>query len=106
MDRKRVTAPPPREPDDKSDEEDKGGEEKKGEKYGKHAKMPVLVSDMYKEVEIPELKEFNPEDIKLDGTIIAVGKRRTGKTWVFRNLMYLMKDKFKAGICFFEGFAE
>lgn len=95
MDRKRVTAPPPREPD----EEDKGGEEKKGnEKYGKHAKMPVLVSDMYKEVEIPELKEFNPEDIKLDGTIIAVGKRRTGKTWVFRNLMYLMKDKFKAGI--------
>ena len=104
MNRKRVTAPPPREPDDKSDEDEE--EKKCNEKYGKHAKMPVLVSDMYKEVEIPELKEFNPEDIKLDGTIIAVGKRRTGKTWVFRNLMYLMKDKFKAGICFFEGFAE
>ena len=99
MNRKRVTAPPPREPDDKSDEEEEDKGEKKGtEKYGKHAKMPVLVSDMYKEVEIPKLKEFNPEDIKLDGTIIAVGKRRTGKTWVFRNLMYLMKDKFKAGI--------
>ena len=100
MNRKRVTAPKPREPDEQSssssEEEDSGN--KKDVKYGKHEKMPVLVSDMYREVEVPKLKEFNPEDIKLDGTIVAVGKRRTGKTWVFRNLMYLMKDKFKAGI--------
>ncbi len=69
-----------------------------GKTFGKHATMPVLVSDLYSEVTLPELGEFNPDDIKLDGTVVAVGKRRTGKTWVFRNLMYLMKDKFEAGI--------
>ena len=68
------------------------------QKFGKHETMPVLATDVYKDVQLPTLNEFNPEDIKLDGTIVAVGKRRTGKTWVFRNLMYLMKDQFKAGI--------
>lgn len=66
--------------------------------YGKHATMPILVSDLYANVELPNLGEFDPSQIKLDGTIVAVGKRRTGKTWVFRNLMYLMKDKFEAGL--------
>jgi len=66
--------------------------------YGKHATMPVLASDQYAEVILPELTEFDPETIKLDGTVVAVGKRRTGKSWVFRNLMYLMKDKIPAGI--------
>jgi hypothetical protein len=68
------------------------------QKFGKHETMPVLATDVYKDVNLPTLDEFNPEDIKLDGTIVAVGKRRTGKTWIFRNLMYLMKDQFKAGI--------
>lgn len=66
--------------------------------YGKHATMPVLAADQYAEVILPDLTEFNPEEIKLDGTIVACGKRRTGKSWVFRNLMYLMKDKIPAGI--------
>ena len=66
--------------------------------YGKHATMPVLASDQYAEVVLPDLTEFNPDDIKLDGTVVAVGKRRTGKSWVFRNLMYLMRDKIPAGI--------
>ena len=66
--------------------------------YGKGASMPVLASDLWADVEVPELQEFNPEDIKLDGTVVAVGKRRTGKTWCFRNIMYLMKDKIPAGI--------
>ena len=66
--------------------------------YGKHATMPVLAADQYAEVILPDLTEFDPETIKLDGTIVAVGKRRTGKSWVFRNLMYLMKDKIPAGI--------
>ena len=66
--------------------------------YGRNATMPVLASDKYAEVILPELPEFNPEEIKLDGTVVAIGKRRTGKSWVFRNLMYLMKDKFMAGI--------
>ena len=66
--------------------------------YGKHATMPVLAADQYAEVILPDLTEFDPETIKLDGTVVAVGKRRTGKSWVFRNLMYLMKDKIPAGI--------
>ena len=63
--------------------------------YGKHATMPILAADQYAEVILPDLTEFNPEEIKLDGTVVAVGKRRTGKSWVFRNLMYLMKDKYQ-----------
>ena len=79
-----------------------GGESEGGvtaaKSYGKHATMPVLVSDLYAEVELPNLQEFNPEEIKLDGTIVAIGKRRTGKSWVFRDIMYHMKDKFDCGI--------
>ena len=66
--------------------------------YGKHATMPVLVSDLYADIQLPDLQEFDPSQIKLDGTVVAVGKRRTGKTWVFRNIMYLLKDKFVAGL--------
>lgn len=66
--------------------------------YGKHAKMPVLAQDQYAEVELPQLEEFNPDDIKLDGTLVAIGKRRTGKTFLFRNILYLLKDKIPAGI--------
>lgn len=66
--------------------------------YGKHHTMPVLMTDIFQNVDLPVLEEFDPSDIKLDATIVAVGKRRTGKTWVFRNIMYLMKDKFQAGI--------
>jgi len=73
----------------------KSGENKT---YGRNATMPILASDKYAEVQIPDLLEFNPEDIKLDGTIVACGKRRTGKSWVFRNLMYTMRDKVPAGI--------
>eukprot|EP00965_Chrysotila_dentata_P087573 2890669-Pleurochrysis_carterae.AAC.1 len=66
--------------------------------YGRNANMPILATDKYAQVDLPDLRMFNPEDIKLDGTIVAVGKRRTGKSWVFRNLMYLMRDKIPAGI--------
>lgn len=66
--------------------------------YGRNATMPILAADKYAEVNLPNLTEFNPDNIKLDGTVVAVGKRRTGKSWVFRNLMYLMRDKIPAGI--------
>ena len=66
--------------------------------YGKHATMPVLQADLYAEINLPALLEFNPEEIKLDATVVAVGKRRTGKSWCFRNLMYLLNDKIPAGI--------
>ena len=69
-----------------------------GKVYGRHASMPVLAADNYASVELPDLAEFDPESIKLDATIVAVGKRRTGKSWLFRNLMFLMKDKIPAGI--------
>jgi hypothetical protein len=55
--------------------------------YGVHQTMPLLAADRYAEVIIPDLKEFDPEQIKLDSTIVACGKRRTGKSWAFRNLM-------------------
>lgn len=48
--------------------------------YGKHATMPVLAADNYAEVILPDITEFNPDDIKLDATIVAIGKRRTGKS--------------------------
>ena len=71
---------------------------KAGDVYGKHKIMPVMASDCYAEVNLPVLPEFCADDIKLDATLVAVGKRRTGKSWCFRNLMYLMKDKIPAGI--------
>lgn len=66
--------------------------------YGKHATMPVLVQDNYADVVLPDLEEFDPEDIKLDGTLVAIGKRRTGKTFLFRNLLYLLKGKIPAAL--------
>ena len=66
--------------------------------YGKHAEMPILQQDQYASVSIPRLDMFNIDDIKLDSTVVAVGKRRTGKTWCFRHIMYAMKDKLQAGI--------
>jgi len=74
------------------------GKDVGGKAFGKHAVMPVLVSDLYAEVQLPDLQEFDPSEMKIDATIVAVGKRRTGKTWVFRNIMYLFKDKFQAGL--------
>ncbi len=74
------------------------GDKRGGVSYGKHATMPVLVSDLYSDIQLPDLQEFDPSQMKIDGTIVAVGKRRTGKTWVFRNIMYLFKDKFQAGL--------
>lgn len=73
-------------------------EKEDGKTYGKHATMPVLVSDLYSEVSLPDLSEFDPSKMKIDGTVVAIGKRRTGKTWVFRNIMYLMKNHFQAGL--------
>ena len=74
------------------------GSEKGGKAFGRHATMPVLVTDKYAEVNLPDLQEFDPSEMKIDATIVAVGKRRTGKTWVFRNIMYLFKDKFQSGL--------
>ena len=68
--------------------------------YGKHAKMPVMAADNYAEVDLPDLPEFNPEDIKLDATLVFIGKRRTGKSWALRDIMYRLKDKIPAGIVF------
>lgn len=60
--------------------------------------MPLLAADKYAQVNIPPLAEFDPENIKLDATVIAVGKRRTGKSWAFRHIMHTLKDQFHAGI--------
>ena len=65
---------------------------------GKKGSMPLLMADQYADVQIPTLQKWDVENIKLDATIVAIGKRRTGKSWCFRNIMYEMKDKIPAGI--------
>ena len=60
--------------------------------------MPILISDKYQTVEIPALEEFDPSTIKLDGTVVAIGKRRTGKSWAFRYIMHTLRKEFPAGI--------
>ena len=74
-------------------------------KYGAHATMPVLQADRYAEIVLPDLPEWDPMNeeeggggLKIDATVVACGKRRTGKSWAFRNLMYLLQDKIPAGI--------
>lgn len=64
----------------------------------KRGRMPILESDKWADVTLPDLQMFNPDEVKLDATVIAIGKRRTGKSWMFRDLMYHMKDKIPAGI--------
>jgi hypothetical protein len=61
--------------------------------------MPMLNTDKYVATTLPVLDEFHPEEIKLDGTIIAIGKRRTGKSFAFRHILHTLKDEFDAGIC-------
>jgi hypothetical protein len=104
---KRVMAPPRRE----TEEEPESCESKlkqcknkfnnlknDGSAVGKHGQMPFLSTDQYADVQLPELQQWDAKDIKLDSTIIAIGKRRTGKSWCLRNIMFEMKDKIGAGI--------
>ena len=70
---------------------------KENKTYGTHQTMPVLQADRYAEIELPDLPEWDPMDeenggVKIDATIVLCGKRRTGKSWALRNLMFLMKD--------------
>ena len=69
-----------------------------GKAVGKHAQMPFLNTDQYADVDLPSLQEWDVTELKLDATVVAIGKRRTGKSWAFRNIMYEMKDKIPAGI--------
>ena len=41
----------------------------KATQYGKHATMPVLAADQYAQVILPDLTEFDPENIKLYKTL-------------------------------------
>jgi len=83
---------------DEPEPDDKLNTPRTATSYGRNATMPVLVSDLYADVQLPDLQEFDPMQMKMDGTVVAIGKRRTGKTWIFRNLMYLFREKFRAGI--------
>ena len=102
---------PVKQPPAKKDDEDNGDDDSRPKKgcngfemqdcdkgKGKQGKMPLLQKDCYAAVEIPDLQQWKPEEGKLDGTYVAIGKRRTGKSWAFRNLMYLFKDKVPGGI--------
>jgi hypothetical protein len=65
----------------------------------KARQMPMLVTDKYEPTPIPRLREFDPTQMKLDGTVIAIGKRRTGKSFLFRHILHALMDGFEAGIC-------
>lgn len=60
--------------------------------------MPLYENEKWGEVKLPEFGMFDPKEVKLDATVVAIGKRRTGKSWMFRDLMFHMKDKIDAGI--------
>ena len=62
-------------------------------------RMPLLVTDKYAAMTLPRLRRFEPSEMKLDATVIAIGKRRTGKSWAFRHIMHSLKQHFDAGIC-------
>ena len=65
----------------------------------KQRQMPMLVSDKYEPTPIPRLREFDPMQMKLDGTVVAIGKRRTGKSWAFRHILHALQHEFDSGIC-------
>ena len=108
--RKRSTAPPSNsEPCEQQklepcEQQKPTKQQNAGKTFGKRATMPVLQSDCYAEINLPDLPQWDPlgdDDkggLKIDSTVVCVGKRRTGKSWALRNLMYLMKDKIPAGI--------
>ncbi|KAJ1629639.1 hypothetical protein T492DRAFT_873122 [Pavlovales sp. CCMP2436] len=65
----------------------------------KKKRMPMLNSDKYEEVNIPRLAEWDPSTTKLDGTVVAIGKRPTGKSFAFRHILHSLAEHFPAGIC-------
>ncbi|KAJ1636323.1 hypothetical protein T492DRAFT_861892 [Pavlovales sp. CCMP2436] len=65
----------------------------------KKKRMPMLNSDKYEEVNIPRLAQWDSSTAKLDGTVIAIGKRRTGKSFAFRHILHSLAEYFPAGLC-------
>ncbi|KAJ1626513.1 hypothetical protein T492DRAFT_878318 [Pavlovales sp. CCMP2436] len=65
----------------------------------KKRRMPMLNSDKYEEVKIPRLAQFDPSTMKFDDTVIAIGKRRTGKSFAYRHILHSLMEHFPAGIC-------
>ena len=61
--------------------------------------MPMLVTDKYLPTPLPELTMWDPGTMKLDGTVVAIGKRRTGKSFAFRHILHSLMNEFPAGIC-------
>ena len=53
-------------------------------------RMPLLVTDKYAAMTLPRLRRFEPSEMKLDATVIAIGKRRTGKSWAFRHSISML----------------
>ncbi|KAJ1618982.1 hypothetical protein T492DRAFT_891135 [Pavlovales sp. CCMP2436] len=65
----------------------------------KKKRMLMLNSDTYEEVNIPRLAQWDSSTAKLDGTVIAIGKRRTGKSFAFRHILHSLAEHFPAGLC-------
>ncbi|KAJ1630049.1 hypothetical protein T492DRAFT_907172 [Pavlovales sp. CCMP2436] len=65
----------------------------------KKKRMPMLNSDKYEEVNIPRLAQWDSSTAKLYGTVVAIGKRRTGKSFAFRHILHSLAEHFPAGLC-------
>jgi len=46
------------------------------------------------------IQKFDLSTISPDSSILIVGRRRTGKSWIIRDLMYALKDKLPSGVVF------
>lgn len=93
--------PKPSEPSEKADEAHKAAKAQEWVSSGPTGKgqhMPLLMTDQYTEVKLPDLPKFDLTTIKPDATVVCVGKRRTGKSFLMRHMMYMLKSHFKAGI--------
>ena len=59
---------------------------------------PLLNKHLYRQLDLPEFAEFDPGLLEPDGTLVAVGRRRTGKSFAFRHILYEMRHHFHGGI--------
>jgi len=59
---------------------------------------PLLNKHLYQQLTLPDFAEFDPGLLEPDGTLVAVGRRRTGKSFAFRHILYEMRHHFHGGI--------
>lgn len=85
----------------KRGEEDDEGEAKKRKGDGPEGSLEAAMGANYKrdeEIPVPELPPFDFDRIPDDACVVYFGKRRTGKTWQARDLLWEKRDRFYHGL--------